>query len=51
MYNTVKSKSIVKSKRPVKLVYKEKCEDRSQASKRESQIKKLTRSEKLIMTK
>ena len=34
-------------KRPVKLVYKKKCKDRSQALKREIVIKKLPRKEKL----
>lgn len=32
---------------PVKVVYTEKCEDRSQASKRELAIKKLSKEEKL----
>jgi putative endonuclease len=41
------SKSIVPSKRPVKLVYLEKHENRSEASKRESYIKSLSRAEKL----
>ncbi len=40
------SKSIL-GKLPVKLVYKEKAENRSKASIRESEIKKLTRQEKL----
>ena len=34
-------------RRPVILVYNEKCESRSSASKREYTIKKLTRKEKL----
>lgn len=34
-------------RRPVKLVYSEKSEDRSSASKREYQIKKLTRIKKM----
>ncbi len=34
-------------KRPVKLVYKKKCKDKSSALKREIAIKKLTREEKL----
>lgn len=36
-----------KARRPVHLVYKESCKDRSEACKRERAIKKLTRSEKL----
>jgi putative endonuclease len=40
------AKSIVKSKRPVELVYVEKYKDRSEASKRESEIKKLSRDSK-----
>jgi len=32
---------------PVELVYQEQCENRSEAQKRESEIKKLKRSEKL----
>ena len=40
------SKSIVKSIRPVELVYVERFENRSEASKRESEIKKLSRKDK-----
>ena len=40
------SKSIVKSKRPVELVYVERFENRSEASKKESEIKKLSRKDK-----
>ena len=40
------SKSIVKSKRPVELVYLEKFPNRSTASIRESEIKKLSRKDK-----
>lgn len=36
-----------KSRRPVKLVYVEKCADISEVLKREAQIKKLSRGEKL----
>jgi len=36
-----------RTRRPVNMVYKEACGDRSQASSREYQIKKLSRSEKL----
>lgn len=35
-----------RAKRPVHLVYSESCDNRSEASKREHQIKKLTRSQK-----
>ena len=38
-----------RSKRPVFLVYKESCETRSIASKREYVIKKLTKKEKLLL--
>lgn len=40
------SKSIVKSKRPVELVYLETFKNRSEASIRESEIKKLSRKDK-----
>lgn len=40
-----------KSRGPVKLVYKEKCATRSDALKREFQIKSWTRSEKLAFIK
>ncbi len=43
------SKSIVKSKRPVKLVYKEEMKNRSEASKREWKIKKMSRMDKLLL--
>ena len=36
-----------KARRPVKLVYSESAEGRSQAAKRESELKKLTRAQKL----
>ena len=38
-----------KSRRPVELVYFEESENRSTASKRECAIKKLTRSDKLLL--
>ena len=38
-------------KRPVKLVYKKKCKDKSEALKREIAIKKLPREEKLRIIK
>ncbi len=42
-----KGAKYTKLRRPVELVYSEKSEDRSSASKREYAIKKLTRKEKL----
>jgi len=45
--NSVKGAKYTKLRRPVELVYSEKSEDRSSASKREYAIKKLTRKEKL----
>ncbi|HIP15295.1 MAG TPA: GIY-YIG nuclease family protein [Sulfurimonas autotrophica] len=42
-----KGAKYTKIRRPVVLVYNEKYENRSSASKRESEIKKLTRAEKL----
>ena len=38
--------SYTRGRRPVKLVYSEACADRSQAQKRESDIKKLSRKQK-----
>jgi len=46
-----KGAKYTKSRRPVHLVYSETQHDRSSASKRESAIKKLSRSEKLILLK
>lgn len=45
--NSDKGAKYTKVRRPVILVYNEKCENRSEASKREYIIKKLTRTEKL----
>ncbi len=45
--NSDKGAKYTKVRRPVKLVYSEPQDDRSNASKREYMIKKLTRSEKL----
>jgi len=45
--NSVKGAKYTKLRRPVELVYSEKSENRSSASKREYTIKKLTRKEKL----
>ena len=49
--NSDKGAKYTKIRRPVILVYNEKCENRSDASKREYEIKKLTRTEKLKMIK
>ncbi|WNC73035.1 GIY-YIG nuclease family protein [Thalassotalea psychrophila] len=42
-----KSAKYTRNRRPVKLVHKEVCKDRSSATKREMAIKKLTRKQKL----
>lgn len=42
-----KGAKYTKHRRPVKLIYSEKSQDRSSASKRELEIKKLTREKKL----
>ena len=44
-----KGAKYTRSRRPVTLVYFETYENRSSASKRESEIKKLTRSQKLML--
>ncbi len=44
-----KSAKYTRSRRPVKLVYVESSENRSTASRRESQIKKLKRKKKIIL--
>jgi putative endonuclease len=46
-----KGAKYTRSRRPVKLVHIETYDNRSNASKRESAIKKLNRSEKLILLK
>ncbi len=45
--NSHKGAKYTKTRRPVKLLYKESSADRSSASKREYEIKKLTREKKL----
>ena len=45
--NSDKGAKYTRVRRPVKLVYSESCEDRSSASKREYEIKKLKREKKL----
>ena len=44
-----KGAKYTRNRRPVKLVYNEEAEDKSSASKREYQIKKLSRKEKLLL--
>lgn len=44
-----KSAKYTRSRRPVKLVYVEASENRSTASRRESQIKKLSRNKKTLL--
>ena len=45
--SSIKGANYTKTRRPVKLVYKESYLDRSSSSKRERAIKKLTRKDKL----
>ena len=47
--NSTKGAKYTRIRRPVKLVYSEKYEDRSSASKREYAIKKLSREKKLAL--
>jgi len=47
--NSDKGAKYTKVRRPVTLVYTEKCEDRSSASKREYEIKHFSRKEKLAL--
>ena len=49
--NSSKGAKYTKSRRPVTLVYQEPSENRSTASKREYNIKKLTRKQKLDLLK
>tara|TARA_Y100001970_G_C14043592_1_gene755122 strand:+ start:643 stop:894 length:252 start_codon:yes stop_codon:yes gene_type:complete len=46
-----KAAKYTRSRRPVRLVYKKECENRSEASKEEYRIKRLKRSEKLKLIK
>ena len=50
-HNAGEGAKYTRSRIPVELVFSEACEDRSAASKREMQIKKLSRAAKLKMTK
>lgn len=45
----VGAKYFHKSRRPTKIVYTECCDDRSGASRREAEIKKFSRREKLLL--
>ncbi len=47
--DNVKGAKYTRARRPVKLVYSELCDSRSSACKRESEIKKLSRVEKLLL--
>jgi putative endonuclease len=49
-HNAGKGSKSLLGKLPVKLVYSEKADNRSEALKREAVIKKLTRKEKLLLT-
>jgi len=46
-----KGAKYTRTRRPVKLCYSEPCEDRSSASKREREVKKMTRVQKLRLIK
>ena len=46
-HNSGKGSKYTNSRRPVKLVYKETCENKSAALKREAQIKRMSRKQKL----
>ncbi len=48
-HNAGKGSKIVRAKLPAKLVYSEKAKDRSQASKREYEIKQMSREDKLVL--
>ena len=50
-HNASEGAKYTRSRIPVELVFSEACEDRSAASKREMQIKKLSRAAKLILIK
>lgn len=50
-HNSGQGAKYTKSRRPVKLVYKEEFETKEEAMSREYAIKRLTRAEKLLMIK
>ena len=47
--NSPKAAKYTRIRRPLELIYFEPCEDKSRASKREHEIKKLSRVEKLFL--
>ncbi len=47
--DNTKGARYTRARRPVKLIYQENCQDRSTASQREYQIKKMSRPQKLAM--
>lgn len=49
--SSVNGAKYTKSRRPVSLVYQEKCKNRSEALKREYEIKQLSRQQKLTLIK
>lgn len=49
VHNTGKGAKYTKSRLPVKLVYVEPCEDKSQALKRECAVKRLTKAQKELL--
>ncbi len=50
-HNQGKASKYTRSKRPVLLKYFELCQDKSEALKREAEIKKMKRAEKLLLLK
>ncbi|MFT7638269.1 MAG: putative endonuclease [Candidatus Omnitrophota bacterium] len=48
-HNAGKGSKAVRAKLPAKLVYSEKAKDRSEASKRECEIKQISREDKLVL--
>lgn len=50
-HNTGKGAKYTRAHLPVKLIYSESYDDKSTALKREAEIKKLKRAEKLVLTK
>lgn len=49
--SSTKAAKYTRARRPLKLIYSEECEDKSSASKREYQLKQLSRVEKLELIK
>jgi len=50
-HNTGEGCRFTRCRYPVKLIYTEACKNRSEASRREIEIKKLSRKEKLVLVK